>query len=334
MPINDWWAGDPAERYWMEITDRDEDELGTDLNAATLNGAGRREWSFTLVTETRPGDIVFHWHSKLRAIVGWSEVVGPLTVDSSYEWMAHGTFGRARGVPTKGQGWRMPCGGLHPLLQPVTSTRLQELEPKLRDVKTALEARVNGALYFPFQFSTSRPPRAAQAYLTKMPAAVLSVVDELSARLPDKADKARADKTDRPARAGHVQDSELRAAIEQYAVDQATWYYRRRGATDVIPLGKPYDLLVKGLGPDRHVEVKGSTQPRQSVELTVNEVWHAHNHEPTDLVVVDRIDVKRNAAGEYELSGGVLRVLENWRPDEADLSPTRYLYDLPEMRTP
>jgi hypothetical protein len=324
VPINDWWAGDPAERYWMEITDRPEDELGADLNAPTLNGAGRREWSYSLITETRPSDVVFHWHSRLAAIVGWSEVVGPLTVDSSYLWMAHGTFGRARGVPTKGQGWRMPCGGLNPLPQPITSAQLRELEPQLRDVKDKLEQRVNGSLYFPFQFSRSRPPRAAQAYLTKLPAALLSVLTDLPAP----------EKSERPARAGRVQDSELRGAIEQYAVDQARWYYQKRGATEIIALGKPYDLLVKGLGPDRHVEVKGSSRLRQSVELTVNEVWHAHNHEPTDLVVVDRIDIARNAAGQYELSGGVLRVLENWRPDEADLSPTRYLYDLPEMRTP
>lgn len=329
MPINDWWAGDPAERYWMEITDRPEDELGTDLNAPTVDGGGRTYWSYALVTETRPGDVVFHWHSELAgepAIVGWSEVVGPLTVDSSYLWMAHGTFGRARGVPTSGRGWRMPCGGFNRLARPVTRTRLVELEPRLRDAQEALARRVRGSLYFPFQFSDSRPPRAAQAYLTKMPTEVLAVLPELSVPVPEKADG--------PVRAGRVQDSELRIAIEQYAVDQARWYYEKRGATEVIALGKPYDLLVKGLGPDRHVEVKGSSRLRQSVELTVNEVWHAHNHAPTDLVVVDRIEVGRDAAGKYVLSGGVLRVLENWRPDERDLSPTRYLYDLPEMRTP
>lgn len=329
MAINDWWAGDPAEQYWMEITDRPEAELGTDLNAPTLNGAGRREWSYSLVTETRPGDVVFHWHSKPAAIVGWSEVVGPLTVDSSYLWMAHGTFGRARGVPTKGQGWRMPCGGLHRLPQPVTSARLRELEPQLREVKDALAQRVHGSLYFPFQFSDSRPPRAAQAYLTKLPAALLPLLPELAVPVVPPQEKAA-----RPARAGRGQDSALRTAIEQYAVDRARWYYEQRGATEIIPLGKPYDLLVRGLGPDRHVEVKGSSTLRQSIELTVNEVWHAHNHTPTDLVVVDRIDVTRDADGKYVLSGGVLRVLDNWRPDERDLSPTRYLYDLPEMRTP
>lgn len=213
--------------------------------------------------------------------------------------MAHGTFGRARGVPTKGQGWRMPCG-LHRLSQPVTRRRLIESEPRLRETCDALARRVRGSLYFPFQFSKSRPPRAAQAYLTKMPVAVLAALPELS--VPER--------TERPARAGRMGDSELRSMIEQYAVDRARWYCETRGATEVIALGKPYDLLVKGLGPDRHVEVKGSSRLRQSVELTVNEVWHAHNHEPTDLVVVDHIDVVR------------------------DLSPARYLYDLPEMRTP
>lgn len=78
MRINDWWTAEPAERYWMEITDR-QDGLGDDLNAPTLDGGGRPYWSYSLVTETRPGDIVLHCHDKLAgepAIVGWSEVVG------------------------------------------------------------------------------------------------------------------------------------------------------------------------------------------------------------------------------------------------------------------
>jgi hypothetical protein len=31
MPINDWWVDDPAQKYWMEITDRK--DLGDDLRA-------------------------------------------------------------------------------------------------------------------------------------------------------------------------------------------------------------------------------------------------------------------------------------------------------------
>lgn len=331
MVINDWWAGDPAERYWMEITDRTE-LLGDDLNAPTLNGSGRPEWSYSLVAETRPGDIVFHWHKNLvgqPALVGWSEVLGPLAIDSGYTWLAHGTRGRARGVPTSGHGWVMPCSGLTRLPRPVSHTRLAELEPRLRDVHRDLAQRVRGALYFPFNFHKARPLRAAQAYLTKFPSALLAVIPELA---EPAADEAPAKPSAKTARRGSVsrylKDSLLRMAIERYAVERAKQHYFVQGATEIIELGKPYDLLVRGLGAERHVEVKGSSTSAIAVELTANEVYHAHHHVPTDLVVVDGIEFRR-AESEYELSGGQLHVFADWQPEEEHLSPTRFRYDLP-----
>jgi len=71
VAINDWWSADPAERFWMETTGRN--DLGAELHAPQLNGAGRREWGYALVAETRPGDVVFHWHKSLAgrpALVG------------------------------------------------------------------------------------------------------------------------------------------------------------------------------------------------------------------------------------------------------------------------
>lgn len=254
MAINDWWAGDTAERYWMEITDRE--DLGIDLNAPTRNGASREEWGYTLVTETKPGDVVLHWHRSLAgppALVGRSTITGPLSIEDNYTWMAHGTRGRARGRPTTGQGWRMPCHGFERLGRTIGKSRLAELEPRL---------------------------------------------------------------------------SKLRRAIEAHAVHEASQYYLEQGATRVEELGKPYDLRVIGLGPERHVEVKGSSVAVSAVELTVNEVTHAHNHKPTDLVVVDRISVSRQPDGEYVTSGGIMRIWRNWEPDHERLAPTQYRYSL------
>src|SRR5690242_6268596 len=112
MGLNLWWSDRPNERFWMEITDRE--DVGVDLLAPQYDGVGREQWSYTLVTETRPGDVVLHWHkTKLGqpALVGWSEVTGPLSV-RSMTWQARGTRGRARGVPTTGPSWTMQCGGL------------------------------------------------------------------------------------------------------------------------------------------------------------------------------------------------------------------------------
>ncbi|MGW4214134.1 DUF3883 domain-containing protein [Lentzea sp. NPDC004789] len=327
MKINAWWAGDPAERYWMEITDRP--DPGTDVNAPQRNGAGIEEWSYSLVTELRPGDVVFHWHRTLLgrpALVGWSEVTGPLSEEDNYVWQARGTRGRARGVPTIGRGWRMQCGGLHRLEHPLDRSRIAELRPLLEEVFADLKERFGDPLYLPFIFYSSHEVRAAQAYLTKFPA-------ELVRRIPDLANLGAVEPANIDLRApsthGRLQDVTLKLAIERYSVDMAKQHYFDQGATRIDELGKPYDLRVLGIGPERHVEVKGSTSWRTGVELTVNEVYHARNH-PTDLVVVDQIRAVNEGVGQWALSGGQLRVWSDWSPDDDQLAPTRYRYTLPE----
>jgi hypothetical protein len=105
----------------MEITNRR--DVGIDLNASQRDGAGNESWNYSLVTATRPGDVVFHWHTdwfENSAIIGWSEIVGPLEEVYPYTWQARGTRGRARGVPTVGRrGWRMPCANFTELTRPV-----------------------------------------------------------------------------------------------------------------------------------------------------------------------------------------------------------------------
>ncbi|WP_158073288.1 protein NO VEIN domain-containing protein [Amycolatopsis sp. CB00013] len=333
MAINDWWAGDDNERFWMEITDRS--DLGDDLNAPTLNGAGREEWGYTLVTETRPGDIVLHWHRTLLrqpALVGWSTVVGPLAIEEHYTWTAHGTRGRERARPTTGQGWRMPCTGFQRLAQPVDKRRLIELEPQLLQVHERLSQRVRGALYFPFMFYRPGEVRAAQTYLTKFPAALVDLLPELSTlRAPKSIDTPPTRSAGNKRSGGayrRLQDPELRRVIELHAVRLATQHYLDQGATEVEELGKPYDLRVLGLGPERHVEVKGSSVDAIAIELTANEIAHAHNHKPTDLVVVDRIETRRRDDGGYDATGGHLRIWEDWEPDQQRLAPTQYRYPL------
>jgi hypothetical protein len=332
MAINDWWAGDDAERFWMEITDRS--DLGEDLNAPTLNGAGREEWGYTLVTETRPGDIVLHWHKTLLgqpALVGWSTIAGPLAIEDHYTWMAHGTRGRKRGHPTTGQGWRMPCTGFQRLAQPIDKLRLNTLEAQLRQVHERLDQRVRGALYFPFMFYKPGEVRAAQTYLTKFPTALVDVLPGLSTlRAPESTNTpaARSTGSKRNGLYRRLQDPELRRAIELHAVRLATQHYLDQGATDVEELGKPYDLRVLGLGPERHIEVKGSSAEATAIELTANEVAHAHNHKPTDLVVVDHIEIQRRDDGGYDTASGHLRIWENWEPNQQRLAPTQYRYTL------
>jgi hypothetical protein len=51
MALNTWWRLDPAQRYWMEITHRD--DVGTDLNAPKLP---QGQWTYDLVSQVQHGD--------------------------------------------------------------------------------------------------------------------------------------------------------------------------------------------------------------------------------------------------------------------------------------
>ncbi|WP_324276832.1 hypothetical protein [Blastococcus brunescens] len=90
MALNTWWTADPAQRYWMEITLRD--DLGANLKAPKLNAG---VWSYDLVGEVKPGDRVLHWSGKARALVGWSDVMESATTVPEYTWQPRGTSGRA-----------------------------------------------------------------------------------------------------------------------------------------------------------------------------------------------------------------------------------------------
>src|SRR4051812_49006094 len=86
-PMNRWWLNRPDELFWFETTDRS--DIGEDLNAPQLNEEGRPYWSYDLVREVRPGDVVAHYHEPTRTIQSWSRAVG-LAFESEVLWGAHG----------------------------------------------------------------------------------------------------------------------------------------------------------------------------------------------------------------------------------------------------
>ncbi|MFI7440570.1 protein NO VEIN domain-containing protein [Nonomuraea indica] len=129
--------------------------------------------------------------------------------------------------------------------------------------------------------------------------------------------------------AGYIADAEVRRAIEQQAVRQAVDLYHQEGyEVDDVGLIKPYDLHATRGDEVVHVEVKGSSQTADSVELTINEVEHAYAA-VTDLVVVDAIAYTRLDDGTVQTRDGRVRRWSSWSPAEADLSATRFRYCLP-----
>ncbi len=329
-----WWDGDDTERYWMEITNRQ--DLGADLHAPKLNDSGRPYWSYNLVTDVRDRDIVLHWHKELTgtpAIVGWSTAVGA-PQDSSIVWQARGTAGRAHGPTGAEPAWRMPLTDYTSLARPVDQNALRRAEPDLRRIHQQLDAQHRGPLYFPFAFSDKRAVRTAQGYLVKFPAAAVALLPELSV-LPG-ATSARPGAA-APAQgpgsgdAGYQSDPRVRRAVELHAVAHATDYYTQLGY-NVSDVGstRPFDLLVGSPTETRHVEVKGSSGSATTVELTDGEVRQAADWQPTDLYLVRGITWRRQPDGQVSTDGGRAEVLHDWAPTPDRLAATRYRYTVPD----
>ena len=69
-----WWGSENTENMWIEITDRP--DIGSNLKAPVTNQKGKEYWSYSFLKMLQPGDIIFHYDKKMKAIVGQSEVSG------------------------------------------------------------------------------------------------------------------------------------------------------------------------------------------------------------------------------------------------------------------
>lgn len=125
-------------------------------------------------------------------------------------------------------------------------------------------------------------------------------------------------------------DPKLRKAIELYAMKEAIRFYEERDYTVLdTSATKPYDLLCTQGTKERRVEVKGTQSLGEGVILTRNEIVSARNHYPgTDLFIVHSVKYEVQNE-EYRIFGGKLRLIANWFPEDADLTPLQYTYTIP-----
>lgn len=126
---------------------------------------------------------------------------------------------------------------------------------------------------------------------------------------------------------GRLVDSEKKKAIEFRAMEVAIEYYKEKGfqVTDTSS-NNPYDLYCENDLVAKKVEAKGTQSQGETVNVTYNEVKSANDpNSITDLFIVAKISVTRNE-GKFEATGGVKKLIENWRPESAQLNPTAYTY--------
>lgn len=130
---------------------------------------------------------------------------------------------------------------------------------------------------------------------------------------------------------GFEQDSEVRQAVEEYAMVQAERHYagwdtHRR---DKEKLG--YDIELRRGRERVFVEVKGTRTSGERVILTRNEVRHAHKDSHRSvLFVVAKIAVVE-VKGAPVCSGGEVSIYERWDPEarKSLLTVKDYWYKLP-----
>jgi hypothetical protein len=162
----------------METTDRS--DLGVDLASPQTDDAGHEHHGYTLVREVQAGDLIFHYHTVDRAIVGWSRATGSFW-EEDIIWASHGTVAREAGVqPYLRPGYRHGLDGPYRLADPITLGDLRHEEPTIRIAREVVSDGIAGSLYFPFALSDSRPLRPTQFYMTKFPVILTEIFPQLA----------------------------------------------------------------------------------------------------------------------------------------------------------
>lgn len=331
MPLrNPWWESDPRQRFWIEITNRE--DLGEDLLSPKVGRGGRPTPGYESMVHVRPGDIVFHyWQQSGQepAIVSFSQAIGP-AITSSITWRPHGkNAGQLK--PVKSTAWQVPLGGMTDLSRIVTLSDLRQNSNSLNSIASDLSSAHGKPIYFPFAWYQGEL-RAMQAYLTKFPLEIIALFPELEVFAPAAVavDKpAPKDAEPRTKLAGYIADPKVRKAIELQAMRQADELLQNLGyVTKDVSSNSPYDIHATRGEEQIAVEVKGSSGIATTVELTIGEVKKAG--EPgigAMLVVVDQIPVSDSATG-LHTGKGRLRFWPDWDLDISSdrLQPIRFRY--------
>jgi hypothetical protein len=191
--MNRWWDADPSEVYWVEITDRP--VLGENLHAPQFKQGGTDSSGYSLVREAVPGDVVFHYRTPDKAIVGSSRVASPVQKKRIY-WVAHGTSARkAKRKPRWLPGYWVELREYSGFAEPISRDEFQRRDKEVRRIRDDLETLYGTSLYFPFQ--RRRELWFSQSYLAKFPAALVRLIPQLErfAQVADRPDLETADDT-------------------------------------------------------------------------------------------------------------------------------------------
>ena len=152
----------------MEITDRR--DIGADLKCPQRHEGGGTQQSYSLIRAIWPGDVVFHYSTRSRAVIGASVAGGPIE-ERAIVWTPHGTVGKSKKQNRQSRpGWWLPLYGFVTTDEPLklTDAQLPLEDAWVREWIEKKHTSVTGLIAAPFQRYSGKL-RAAQGYLTKMP---------------------------------------------------------------------------------------------------------------------------------------------------------------------
>ena len=173
-----WWHLRAEERYWLEVTDRP--DIGVNLKAPKTNEKGKDFWSYSLLQEVKPGDVIFHYDKNSQAITARSVATGK-TWSDIITWAARGTYARAAGIePHLRDGLYLGLESYSPLENPVTLDEIRKLTTLIDEHFLKIQTRPGARLYYPFERGNKRETRTMQGYLFKLPAFFLELFPSLT----------------------------------------------------------------------------------------------------------------------------------------------------------
>lgn len=162
-----WWDRLSNERYWCEVTDRG--DVGQDLKAPQTDESGHKYWSYSLIGQVVPGDVVFHYSTRDKAFSGASVAGGPME-QRPIVWSPHGIVGRAKkSARAERPGYWRPLYGYRSATPNLPLSKIEK-SGEAAWIRNWTEAHGKaGPLRIPFQLRKDGL-RAGQGYLFKMPA--------------------------------------------------------------------------------------------------------------------------------------------------------------------
>jgi len=129
---------------------------------------------------------------------------------------------------------------------------------------------------------------------------------------------------------GFLLDSKLRLALELYAMDAATKYFKKMNyVCEDRSKKNPYDLHCQRGKESLHVEVKGTQTKGDQIFLTNGEVEFARqNKGKMALFVLHSIRVSEDSG---KCDGGEQMLIQPWDVDNGWLTPVSFTFRIPDM---